>query len=135
AGGADTVPGHASFTLPLERQQLIGVRRGTVQRRALDADIRAVGTVAYDPQLYQAVIEYREALRGRAQVQHSPWAGAQEGTAALLRAAALKLRRQGIPEAQLAAMAKADPENLLLPGKAVWVYARVYEHELELVRP
>src|SRR6185295_7013318 len=52
-----------------------------------------------------------------------------------LRAAALKLRRQGLSEAQLAAMAKADPENLLLPGKTVWVYARVYEHELDLVRP
>jgi hypothetical protein len=137
AGGAGAIPGHASFTLPVERQQLIGVTRDTVHRRALETDIRAVGKVAYDPQLYQAMVEYREALRARAQVQHSPWAGAQEGAAALLRGAALKLRQQGLSEAQLAAMAKAapDPENLLLPGKTVWVYAQVYESELDLVRP
>ena len=51
--------GHAAFTLSTERQQLIGVRRGNVEAPALERDIRAVGTVAYDPELYQAIVEYR----------------------------------------------------------------------------
>jgi multidrug efflux pump subunit AcrA (membrane-fusion protein) len=27
-----------------------------------------------------------------------------------------------------------DPENLLLPGKQAWVYAQIYEYEIDLVR-
>ena len=136
SGAASEVPGHAPFTLSVERQQLIGVRRDVVRRRPLEIEIRAVGKVAYDPQLYQAVVEYREALKAKAQIQNSPWAGARDGASALLRGAALKLRQQGISDAQLAVLAKeGDPVNLLLPGKSIWVYVQVYEYEFELVRP
>jgi Cu(I)/Ag(I) efflux system membrane fusion protein len=43
--GAET-PGE--FTVPLERQQLIGVTYATVQTKPLQATVRAVGVVAYD---------------------------------------------------------------------------------------
>jgi Cu(I)/Ag(I) efflux system membrane fusion protein len=136
AGAAGEVPGHAPFTLSTERQQLIGVTRGTVRRMPLAIAIRAVGKVARDPQLYQTVIEYREALRAQAQTAHSPSAEAHEGATALLRGARLKLRQQGLSDAQVAGLAKGgDPVNLLLPGTSVWVYAQVYEYELELVHP
>src|SRR5262249_51123908 len=65
-GEAGNVPGHAPFPLSPERQQLIGVKRAKLGVRALESEIRAVGRVAYDPMLYQAIIEYREALRSRA---------------------------------------------------------------------
>ena len=62
---------------------------------------------------------------------------AEHGSEGLIRAAALKLRQQGISEAQIREIAKdgRDPVNLLLPGKSVWVYGQVYEYEIELVRP
>jgi len=134
---ASAVPGHAPFTLSPARQQLIGVRRARVERRPLAVAIRAVGTVAYDPGLYQAVVEYRQALRARAQLAQSTVPEAVSGADGLVRAAAVKLRQQGISEAQLAQVARGtgDPTNLLLPGKSVWVYAQVYEYELGLVRP
>jgi multidrug efflux pump subunit AcrA (membrane-fusion protein) len=137
AASAGEVPGHAPFTLSAERQQLIGVTAATVERRSLDVEIRTVGTVAYDPALYQAVVEYREALRARREIADSPWREAREGADALLRAAALRLRQQGIAEDQVRQMATGDrdPVNLLLPGESVWVYAQVYEYEVELVRP
>jgi hypothetical protein len=130
-------PGHAPFTLSPARQQLIGVRRAPVQRRPLTVAIRAIGTVAYDPGLYQAVVEYRQALRARAQLAQSTVPEALSGADGLVRAAAVKLRQKGISEAQLAQVARGegDPTNLLLPGKSVWVYAQVYEYELGLVRP
>ncbi len=133
AGG---VPGHAPFTLSTARQQLIGVRRATVAYRPLTVAIRAAGTVAYDPGLYQAIVEYRQALRARAELSRSLLPEAQRGAEGLVRAAALRLRQKGVPEAQLAAIARGDgdPTNLLLPGKSVWVYAQVYEYELGLVR-
>ncbi len=135
-GETGHVPGHAPFTLTQERQQLIGVTRDVVTTRALAADIHAVGRVAYDPMLYQAIVEYREALKSQAGTKGSPFAEARAGSNAIVRSAALKLRQQGLSEAQLDAIMheKSDPTNLLLPDKAVWVYAQVYEYEAPLVQ-
>jgi Cu(I)/Ag(I) efflux system membrane fusion protein len=128
--------GRAPFALSSERQQLIGVTRAPVERRELFAVIRAAGRVAYDPMLYQAIVEYREAQRAKSEIHASPWQQAHDGAEALLRAAALKLRQQGLSEAQIRALSSGgEPLNLLLPGKAVWVYAQVYESEADLVRP
>jgi len=135
--GGSTVPGHAAFTLSAERQQLIGVTRGTVARRDLALEIRAAGRVAYDPDLYQAIVEYREALRARAAIAGSHLAEAQRGSDAIVAGAALRLRQRGFSEAQVRAITTrdADPVELLLPGKAVWIYAQVYEYEADLVHP
>jgi multidrug efflux pump subunit AcrA (membrane-fusion protein) len=135
--GESTVPGHAGFSLSTERQQLIGVTRGKVEMRDLALEIRAGGRVAYDPDLYQAIVEYREALRARASIAGSHLPEAQRGADAIVRGAALRLRQRGFSEAQVRAITArdADPVELLLPGKAVWVYAQVYEYEADLVRP
>ena len=135
--GGSNVPGRAAFTLPVERQQLIGVTKAPVDRRPLTLDIRTVGKVAYDPGLYQAVVEYREALTARAQLAESPWPDARRGADAIVRSAHLKLRQQGLSDEQIRQMAAGghDPVELLLPGKSVWVYAQVYEYEVDLIRP
>src|SRR5690349_775714 len=77
--GGGGIPGHAGFALSPERQQLIGVKTEAVERRPLDLEIRTVGKVAYDPALYQAFVEYREALRARAALGHGATREAQEG--------------------------------------------------------
>ena len=135
AGGA--VAGRAGFVLSSERQQLIGVTRAPVERRRLDSEIRAVGTVAYDPALYQAIVEYRQALDAKRQLGSAALAEARSGAEAIVRAAALRLRQLGIAEAQLAAVAGAahGPTDLLLPGTNAWVYAQVYEYEMNAVHP
>jgi Cu(I)/Ag(I) efflux system membrane fusion protein len=134
--GAGGIPGHAAFTLSPERQQLIGVTTEEVERRSLEVEIRTVGKVAYDPALYQALVEYREALRARGELRDAASPEAREGAGGLVRAAGLRLRQQGISEAQVRELTKdgRDPVNLLLPGKNVWVYGQVYEYEVELVR-
>ena len=136
AHGSD-VPGHAAFSLSGERQQLIGVRRTRVERKSLDEEIRAVGKVAYDPGLYQAIVEYREALRAKRQLVNSQLPEAHDGASAIVRASTLRLRQLGIGEQQLKEIAESgqDPTNLLLPGQSVWVYAQVYEYESDQVRP
>ncbi|MBX3026769.1 efflux RND transporter periplasmic adaptor subunit [bacterium] len=134
--GASEVAGHAAFSLSRERQQLIGVRRGRVERRPLSRDIRAVGTVAYDPALYQAINDYRQALAGRARLQEA-LPETREGSDAIARAAALRLRQLGLSEAQVRDIGRGggDPQALLLPGATAWIYAQVYEYEIESVRP
>src|SRR5262245_55423797 len=96
--GAD-VPGHAPFSLSTARQQLIGVRRAKVEYRPLTVAIRAIGTVAYDPELYQAIVEYRQALRARAQRVQSALPEAQSGADGLGRAAAVEQPQKGLSEA------------------------------------
>lgn len=134
--GESAVAGHAAFSLSRERQQLIGVRRGRIERRPLSRDIRAVGTVAYDPALYQAINDYRQALAGRARLQEA-LPDTREGSDAIARAAALRLRQLGLSEAQLRDIGRGggDPSALLLPGATAWVYAQVYEYEIESVQP
>jgi Cu(I)/Ag(I) efflux system membrane fusion protein len=136
-GGGAAIPGHASFSLSAERQQLIGVKTDVVERRSLDVEVKTVGKVAYDPGLYQAFIEYREALRARGALKDAESREARDGSDALVRGAALKLRQQGISDAQIREMTAngRDPVNLLLPGKNVWIYAQVYEYEVELIHP
>ena len=136
-GGESTVAGRAGFTLSTERQQLIGVTRAPVERRRLDAEIRAVGTVAYDPALYQAILEYREALAARRRLGADALVEARTGADTIARSAALRVRQLGLAEQQIRdlAVTGSDPVDLLLPGKSMWVYAQVYEYELSAVRP
>ena len=120
--------GRAPFVLTPERQQLIGVKRGSVERRELELEVRAPGKIAYDPALYQALVEYREAVRAQ---------GGHMGSDAMVRAARLKLRQQGLSESLMRDLAASanDPVELLLPGASAWVYAQVFEHEAPLVQP
>jgi Cu(I)/Ag(I) efflux system membrane fusion protein len=131
------VPGHAPFVLSTERQQLIGVTRGKVERLPLEVEIRAVGHVAYDPMLYQAIVEYREALRSREEVAHSPLTEAHTGAEAIVSGARLKLLQQGLSEAQIRELSarSGDPVDLLLPGDSSWVYVQLYEYEAPIVAP
>ncbi|MDX2166256.1 MAG: efflux RND transporter periplasmic adaptor subunit [Deltaproteobacteria bacterium] len=137
AADASDVPHHAGFTLSSERQQLIGVRRGHVERRALARDIRAVGTVAYDPALYQAITDYRQALAARGQLHDEALPEARAGSDRIVGAAALRLRQLGLSDVQIrdAARGGGDAGALLLPGATAWVYAQVYEYEIDAVRP
>jgi Cu(I)/Ag(I) efflux system membrane fusion protein len=136
SGDEGNVPGHASFNLSTDRQQLIGVTKAAVERRHLDLEVRAAGKVAYDPGLYQVIVEYREALRSRNTLKDSTSREAIEGANAIIRAAKLKLRQLGLSDQQLREIneAGADPINLLLPGSRAWVYAQVYEYEVDMLR-
>src|SRR5262249_59753480 len=59
---------------------------------------------------------------------------AGEGARALVRAAVLKLRQQGVSDELLDAMTEGgDPTSVLLPGSSAWVYVEVKESEVALV--
>lgn len=132
-----SVEGRASFALSTERQQLIGVTTTKALRRNLNIEIRTVGKVAYDPELYNAITEYKEALRAKEKLKDSLYLEARERSEALVQSSALKLRLQGLGEDQIQEVLKDsfDLTSLLLPGKNVWVYAQVYEYEVDLVQP
>lgn len=131
------IDGHASFTIALERQQLIGVKTAKAEVRSLDVEIRAAGRVAYDPELYNAIEEYKQAVFARAKIKDSPLADAREGAETIVRSAAMRLRLLGFSDNQIETLAGDDSThvNLLLPDKTAWIYAEVYEYEVSLLKP
>lgn len=134
---APQVAGRGAVEIPPEKQQLIGLRTGEAAYRDLTTVVRASGKVAYDPDLYRALNEYKEALAAYGKMKDSSWPQAREGAKAVLDSAELKLRQSGFGEEQLAGVQR-DParyENLLLPGTRVWVYAQIYEYESAAVKP
>jgi len=135
--GTITIPGHGEVTITPERQQLIGIETALVKKMPLAVTIRAVGRVAYDPELYNFLSEYKQALSNQEKVKESQLPEIQERSAALVRSSEIKLRQLGLSDAQMKELLKGDQENsnLLLPTETAWVYGEIYEYEMKLVRP
>ncbi len=137
-GAQTSIAGHAVVKLPQWRQQLIGVATTQARYRTLRASIRTVGKIAYDPDLYTAITEYREALISREKVKESPWPDVHEQADALVRASRTKLKLMGLGDDQIDKLAaEGSPTNLLYgqPGGSLWVYAEVYENDIALISP
>ncbi len=140
AGGHDhgkTSEGRAAVELTPERQRMIGLKTEKAAYRNLSKTVRASGKVAYDPDLYRAISEYREAQSAYAKIKDGSWQEASDRAKAVVDSAKLKLRQLGIDGEQLAELEK-DParyDNLLVAGDKVWVYAQVYEYEAAAVKP
>ncbi len=130
--------GYASVLISPEKQQLIGIRTLTVQKKALKRSLLTAARVAYDPELYDAQIdylkEYRMAqgtLRNRElafkNLQDSRW------EAPRIERARSKLLLMGMDDeaiGELVQNAKADESLLYLkPENDVWVFAEVFESE------
>ena len=63
AQSAQTPEGYAQIMLSPQKQQLIGIKTATVGKKNLIKTIRTVGTIAHDPELYQAQTEYIQAIQ------------------------------------------------------------------------
>ncbi|MCM2303930.1 MAG: efflux RND transporter periplasmic adaptor subunit [Elusimicrobia bacterium] len=133
------VSGQAAAIIDPRRRTLIGMKTEKLARRRLKFTVRASGSVAYDPELYNAISEHHSAMVARDKVADSPWPDVHERAEALVRASALRLRQLGLSEAQIESYTgtEAVPENLLIGGSggSVWVYAQIYEYEISKIRP
>ncbi len=113
-----------SVSISPERQQLIGIKTVSAQKKMAIKEIRTVGRVAFDPDLAIAQREYLEITKN----------------APSLRAAAQsRLRLLGMSEAEIDSLSKTKMTSnaLYLPGSddSVWVYASLYPGEFELIKP
>ncbi len=135
--GASGAAGRAAVQLTPEKQQLIGLKTGKAAYRNLTRTVRASGKVAYDPDLYRAITEYKEALASYEKMSKGGWPEAADRAKAVADSARLRLRQLGFGDEHLAE-AEKDPkhyENLLLPEDKVWIYAQIYEYESAAVKP
>lgn len=115
-----------TFLLTPERRQIIGATFATIGMKPLRREIRLPGRVAFDPDLYVTEQEYVTSLK--------TGVGGE-----LLGAIETKLRRLGISGGEMERMKKsrlADNSLFLPAGEgSYWVYASVYEQELEWIVP
>lgn len=126
--GMDYIPVYAEeiagegIKISSEQQKLIGVKTEKIAFRNLFKEIRTVGTVAYDPELYVAQQEFIGALDLNA--------------AGLIEAAKTRLGILGLSEAQINELIKTKQAqtNLILPEGRSWIYITIYEYESGLIK-
>lgn len=129
----------STVNISLEKQQLIGVKTAKAAYKPFTRTLRTVGRVAFDPELYKTEQEYVEALKTYDKVKTS---GAQTiigRSASLVDAAKLKLELSGLSNEQINEIAeiKESDQSLLISSEKspiAWVYATIYEYELEYVK-
>lgn len=130
----------AAVRLTPERQQLIGVTFGKVERMDLVKVIRASGRVAFDPNLYSAIEEHRQAVQTAQSFPQTASSEARALAQSIVRSTRMKLRLLGLSEKQIDEISSRSIDSargLIIgrPGDKVWVYADVYENEVNLVKP
>lgn len=130
-GEESSVEGRAGFRLSQERQQLIGVTYASAKKEKISRMIEATGRVAFDPELYTAIEEYRQALASRTAISESSFGTIKSQTDALVRSAKTRLKLLGLSENQIRKLGASneDPISLILPKGKAWVYAEVFEYE------
>lgn len=141
SGNLEAPHGHSAFELSLARQQMIGVKFGSVEKKLLFKSIEAAGRVAFDPELYTAQNEYVEAVRQLERVKEAPIAEVKQSAQRMMESAKLRLKILGLSDSQIARLRSSKElttgSNLLVPapGENVWVYAEVFEMDLSSIEP
>jgi len=115
---ASSVPGHATVHLDPGRQQLIGVKLGTVEKRRMKKEIRTSGRVAFDAELYTAQREFVSAVTSLEKSKHGPYHEPLERAEELVKSVQTRLRLLGMSEEEIDALKgdAAQDKNLILPN-------------------
>ncbi|TGM86363.1 efflux RND transporter periplasmic adaptor subunit [Leptospira licerasiae] len=113
--------------LSFEKQQSIGIKTELVSRRNLVKKISAYSSVAYDPELYSALSEYKEAVRSSEFLSPE-----------IIRNLQLRLRQLGLGLDQIRVWTSGarDPSELILGGKSgrAHIYSQIYESDFTIAK-
>ena len=139
--GEEMPSGAQSGTIKLNPQDiaLAGVKSGPVIKRELFKEIRTVGRIAYDPELYKAEEELIQAVKAKESLSKSNISEVKERVDALIEAAKQKLRLLGLSLEQIEDLSSRDQadRSLLISDEKypfAWVYADIYEYEISWVK-
>lgn len=115
------------LVLSFEKQQSIGIKTELVSKRNLVKKISAYSSVAYDPELYSALSEYKEAARSSEFLSPE-----------IIRNLQLRLRQLGLSQDQIRIWTSGarDPSELILGGKSgrAHIYSQIYESDFTTVK-
>ena len=122
--------------IKLSELKLAGVKTEPVVMRQLFKEIRAVGTVAYDPQLAIAQDEFISAMRSYEKAKGGGIPEIVERSKSMIESSRRKLLLLGLNKGQILELEKTKEvqANLILPGEKMWIYGDVYEYELNWIK-
>lgn len=131
--------GYGKVKLLPEKQQLIGIKTSPAKRIPLKKTLRTVGTIANDPELYQAQAEFVQALQSFESAKTGGIPEVIDQASRLLDSTRVRLTYMGLNEELLKELetGKKPDRSLLFATQGdllVWVYANVYEYELPLIQ-
>ncbi len=117
----------------ITRAQVASVQ---VKVRRLFKDIRAVGRIAYDPDLVVAQQEYLTSLETVKKLENSPEPEVIKRAGSMAEQAKYRLTLLGMSAEQIAEIERSGTvqNNLVIAGHSVWVYADVYQEDAPLVK-
>lgn len=122
-----------AFTIAASEQQLIGITTTHPQQRKLAMKLRLAGQVAYEPDMYAAIIEYRQLAAAAQSLDSSVGGGG-----GLTQSAALRLRQLGLGGDEIAQYARSETAaSRLVTGYAAGkslITLRLSEADLAFVR-
>lgn len=123
-GGPPAAGRVRGITISPERQQLIGIKTTGAVKKQVFKEILTSGRVAFDPELAIAQREFVEIANN---------------VPSLREASISHLKILGMSHEEIRSLEKKGKvgSNLYLPekGDSVWIYATLYENEMELVKP
>jgi|JI10StandDraft_1071094.scaffolds.fasta_scaffold174319_2 Cu(I)/Ag(I) efflux system membrane fusion protein len=121
--------------LPEEKQQLIGIKTDIVASRSLSKVINAYSRVAYDPELYTAILEYKEARKAGQMLSEDSSAVLPNS---LLNSSIVRLRQLGLSDSQISEWGNStrNPDELILGSKngRAYIYSSIYESDIAYVK-
>jgi RND family efflux transporter MFP subunit len=133
-----TPDGYAPILITPQKQQLIGLKTEPVHKIKLLKTIRTVGTIAHDPELYQAEAEYIQSIQAFERAKQSTIPEITEQAKRLVESTKIRLKHMGLSDDLIEEIgARSEPEHSLLfghPGEPVWTYAQIYQYELPLIK-
>ncbi|MCK4941138.1 efflux RND transporter periplasmic adaptor subunit [candidate division WOR-3 bacterium] len=125
----------SALHLSAQAMELAGITMVPAKRLHVHKEIRAVGMVAYDPELVTAQEEYVNAMQLSETIGGDDEA-TQERTAQLIRRTEYKLRLLGMDDAEVRRLRNTrQPErSLIMPEGRNWIYADIYEPDIGWVK-
>lgn len=122
-----------SISISEEKQTLIGIKTEKAQMRILQKKIISYSKVAYDPELYTAILEYREAKKNIDVENES----VSDNT--VLNASIVRLKQLGLTNYQITEWGNSNknPDELILGSKngRAYIYSSIYEPDIKYIKP
>ena len=122
-----------AITIAPEKQQILGITTSHPEERKLTAKLRLAGQVAYEPDIYAAIIEYRQLAAAAHSLE-----GSVGGGGGLTQSAALRLRQLGLGSDEIGQYARSETAASRLvtgygAGKSL-ITLRLSEADLSFMR-
>lgn len=123
----------AVITVSVDQQKLVGITTSKPQARKLSMNLQLPGQVAYEPDIYAAIIEYRQLAAASKSLEGSVGGGAD-----LTRSAVLRLRQYGLGNDEIGQYARSEvAASRLITGTAggqALITLRIAEADLPYIR-